>query len=438
MLALAFNNDTSRSLTLYGLALLGSGIRNVDINSVDPGNPTVSSLMTPARWYFLSVTSFVIPMGIQTVLFPWLLAIELQLGARELGLGQMALQIPALFLILIGGFLADRLDARKMLITLHLIAILPPLTLALFISQGALSFTLMIMYALSMGVVTAFSQPARDKLLSAIAGNQIQRTVTIVMGLTFGAQIVGFAIASLTESTGAELLFVVMAIILLSGMLAAFKLPASPGNPDRSSSMGESIAEGLYIVLESEKMRATAIMLATLSLFYGGTFLVLNPLIVRDVYQGGATEIALSFACFMSGTVITSVALVARGGLKNPGLGLLLAVSIGGVMLALAATGLPFVGYLAVLIAWGSCGGVAMSMGRTIVQELAPESHRARVLSVLSLANVGVLPFGALLMGFCADYLGILNSFLVATAGAWLMTAYVATRTRLAHLELDT
>ena len=202
--------------------------------------------------------------------------------------------------------------------------------------------------------------------------------------------------------------------------------------------MGASIAEGIRIVLESEKMRATAMMLATLSLFYGGTFLVLNPLIVRDVYEGGAKEISLSFACFMSGTVITSVALVARGGLKNPGFGLILAVSIGGVLLATAALGLPFIGYLAVLIGWGSCGGLAMSMGRTIIQELAPESHRARVLSVLSLANVGVLPFGALLMGFCADYLGILNSFLVAVAGAWSMTAYVATRTRLAHLDSAT
>ena len=394
--------------------------------------------MTPARWYLLSVTSFVIPMGIQTVLFPWLLAIELQLGARELGLGQMALQIPALFLILIGGFLADRLDARKMLMFLHLIAIVPPLSLALLISKGGLNFGWMLTYAVSMGVVTAFSQPARDKLLSSIAGNQIQRTVTIVMGLTFGTQIIGFAIASLTEAAGPELLLILMAAILLSGMFASSKLPVSPGNPDRSVSMGASIAEGIRIVLESEKMRATAMMLATLSLFYGGTFLVLNPLIVRDVYEGGAKEISLSFACFMSGTVITSVALVARGGLKNPGFGLILAVSIGGVLLATAALGLPFIGYLAVLIGWGSCGGLAMSMGRTIMQELAPESHRARVLSVLSLANVGVLPFGALLMGFCADYLGILNSFLVAVAGAWSMTAYVATRTRLAHLDSDT
>lgn len=383
----------------------------------------------------LSVTSFVIPAGIQTVLFPWLIAIELQLGAKELGLGQMALQLPALFLILIGGFLADRLDARKMLILLHLVAVAPPLCLALLIENGALSFSWMIVYALSMGVVTAFSQPARDKLLNSIAGNRIQRTVTVVMGLTFGAQIIGFAIASSAESNGPEILLVLMACIMASGMYSSSRLPPSPGNPGMGVSMGAAIVEGLGIVWHSKKMRASAILLGAISMFYGGAFLVLNPLMVRDLYQGGSEEISLSFAMFMSGTVLTTVALVSMGGVKNPGLALIIAVLAGGVTLAIASLGLSFPGYLATIFVWGCCGGLAMSMGRTIMQELAPESHRARVMSVFSLANVGALTFGAAIMGFSAEYIGILNSFLVAVAGGWVTTLYVAIFTPLAHSE---
>tara|TARA_R110002073_G_scaffold47089_8_gene128050 strand:- start:1715 stop:2866 length:1152 start_codon:yes stop_codon:yes gene_type:complete len=382
----------------------------------------------------LSVMSFVIPAGIQTVLFPWLIAIELQLGAQELGLGQMALQVPALLFILIGGFLADRLDARKMLILLHLIAVVPPLCLALLIENGLLSFAWMIVYALSMGVVTAFSQPARDKLLNAVAGNRIQRTVTIVMGLTFGAQIIGFGIASSAESNGPEILLVLMACVMVSGTYSSARLPPSPGNSSMGGSMSAAIFEGLRIVWYSEKMRASAILLAAISMFYGGTFLVLNPLMVRDLYQGGSEEISLSFAMFMSGTVLTTIALVASGGVKNPGLALIIAVIAGGVMLAIASLGLSFYGYLATIFVWGGCGGIAMSMGRTIMQELAPESHRARVMSVFSLANVGSLTFGAAIMGFSAEFVGILNSFLVAVAGGLATTLYVATCTWLAHV----
>ena len=76
-----------------------------------------------------------------------------------------------------------------------------------------------------------------------------------------------------------------------------------------------------------------------------------------------------------------------------------------------------------------------MSMGRTIMQELAPETHRARVMSVFSLANVGSLPFGAALMGFSADIIGILPSFLIAVAGGWGAVVYTATATKLAKVQ---
>lgn len=378
-----------------------------------------------------------IPLGIQTVLFPWILTIQLGLGATELGLGQMALQLPALFLILIGGFLADRFNAKKMLMGLHLAAAVPPIVLAVLIASGYLSYVWMLGFALATGTVNAFSQPARDKLLSSIAGTEIQKTVTIVMGLTFGAQILGFGVASFADVVGPEVLLVLMAVLLVIGLATSNRLPDSSAQQRLSSdtAIGDAIKDGIRIVLQSEPMRASAILLASISLFYGGTFMVLNPLIVRDLYGGGAAEISLSFAMFMGGTIITTVALVMRGGVKNTGLSLMVGVVLGGCMLLIASLGLSWTGYLATIFTWGCCGGLAMSMGRTIMQELAPESHRARVMSVLSLANVGSLPFGAALMGLSADSIGILPSFLLATAGGWASVVYIALRTNLARID---
>lgn len=374
-------------------------------------------------------------MGIQTVLFPWLITIELGLGASELGVGQMALQIPGLFLILIGGFLADRFSAKKMLMSLHLVAALPPVALAILISLGHLSYWWMLLFALVTGTVNAFAQPARDKLLSSVAGTEIQKTVTIVMGLTFGAQVIGYGAASFTDVVGPEVLLVMMTVLLASGFFTAAQLPEAHSLASAPTNMGEAIKDGLRVVWYSESMRASAILLASISLFYGGTFMVLNPMMVRDVYSGGAPEIALSFAMFMSGTILATVGMVVRGGMRNTGLALMWGVALGGVMLLIASLGLAWPGYLATIFAWGCCGGVAMSMGRTIMQELAPETHRARVMSVLSLANVGFLPFGAAMMGFSADFIGILPSFLLATAGGWASVLYIYLRTNLSQIQ---
>ncbi len=81
------------------------------------------------------------------------------------------------------------------------------------------------------------------------------------------------------------------------------------------------------------------------------------------------------------------------------------------------------------------CGGVAMTLGRSIVQEAAPASHRARVMSVYSLANFGGMPIGSLLLGFCAGALGPLDALLVPAACVLAVTVLVATATPLWRLE---
>ena len=384
----------------------------------------------------VGVITFVIPMGIQTVLFPWLIAVELAKSAERLGFAQMSTQLPGLCLILFGGVLADRIDPRKILIAVHCIAALPALALVLLLSAGQLSYAVMICYAILMGTVTAFAQPARDGMLNRIADGALQRAVIIIMGLTFGAQIFGIMAAGMAGDIGPIPLLIGQSTIFLTGAFAAFKLwPANSPNSPQDSHPVADIKDGLSVVFRSERMRSVMILLTFMSMFFGGTFMVLNPIIVRDVYQGSAFEISLSFAVFMCGTIAMTVILVSIGGLKNQGRGLLLALCFGGLILSIAAIGLPFWGYLLILFLWGISGGVGLSMGRTIMQEEAPESHRARVMSVFSLANLGGMPIGAVLLGYCASGLGPLNSLFVAVAGIWIASLLVFLTTNLAISE---
>ena len=75
----------------------------------------------PLRWYLTSTASFLLPAGIQMVLFPYLIAVVLHEPAQTVGIAQMAGSLPALFLILFGGVIGDRFDQRRILIVLHLV-----------------------------------------------------------------------------------------------------------------------------------------------------------------------------------------------------------------------------------------------------------------------------------------------------------------------------
>jgi len=364
------------------------------------------------------MASFVISMGLQMVLFPWLIVVELNESAQSLGFAQMSTQLPGLVLIMFGGLLADRVDPRKILIIVNCLIAIPPMMLVYFIAVENLSYEILVIYALLVGAATAFIQPARDSLLSVIARGELQKTVTISMGLGFGGQGLGFFIASFAELSGPiALLLLQSSFFLFSAFAGLMLIPASAKTPLVASPALREIKAGFKIVFGSEHLRPTFILLTFMSMFFGGAFMVLNPIIIRDIYGGGAQEIAMSFGVFMLGTVIISIFLVASGGIKNQGRALLLALSGGVIFLGSTSQHLPFMGYLSALFCWGLCGGIAMSMGRSIMQIHAPEMYRARVMAFFSIANLGGMPIGAMIMGYSISQIGALNSIYVSVGG---------------------
>src|SRR4051794_18392714 len=158
------------------------------------------------------------------VLFPWLVAVLLHETADRVGLAQMAGALPALFLILFGGVVGDRFDQRRILIALHVFGALPPFVLALLIGSHRLSYALLVGYALIGGVVGAFAQPARDALLSRVAGDRIQHTVTLLMSMQFGVQILGIGLASLADRTGPVPLIATQCVVMALGAFAASRI----------------------------------------------------------------------------------------------------------------------------------------------------------------------------------------------------------------------
>jgi MFS family permease len=55
---------------------------------------------------------------------------------------------------------------------------------------------------------------------------------------------------------------------------------------------------------------------------------------------------------------------------------------------------------------WGLGGGVAMTLGRGLVQRYAPPDKVARILSIFTLGTMGGAPAGAVLYGVLAHAIG--------------------------------
>lgn len=395
------------------------------------------SAQAPLNWYLASTACHLIPGGIQQVLFPFLVAVVLHESAERVGIAQMSWQLPALFLLLIGGVLGDRFDQRRILVTTHLLAGIPPLVIAYFIFGEQLSFAMLFVYGLVGGVFTGLSQPARDALVNRVAGDRIQRTVIVVMTMQWTLQIVGFAIASLADSVGVVPLMLFQSAVMMLGAFAVMRVAVPAAAPvEKHEAPLLAIRSGIKEVAQSAVIRPAVMLNTAIGVFFAGGYVVLLPLIVRDVYAGTAVDISWAFAANILGTVAASLWMLRRGGVARPGRAVFLALTSGCFVLLLAQLEFSLIGFYVVIFFWGLGGGVCMNMLRSIVQAASSTTHRARVMSVFSLGLLGGMPIGSLLMGYCAAAIGALPTLVVPAVGVLAAVVYVYATTDFAAVEI--
>lgn len=404
-----------------------------------PPAPPAAARPGPAlgyRWFAGGVASWFGAWGMQQVMFSWLVVGELRASPEWVGIAQTSTMLPAIALLLVGGAAADRLDARRLLAGLHLAAALPVALLAVAVGAGALSIGGLIAYGVAMGVVMAFSNPARDSLLSRVAGEDVMRAVTGATIVQFGAQGLGTLLAGAARWIGSPPTLLLQALVIGLGALATRRLPPTPVEARaHGASAVREVTEGLRFVLGTPGLRVVLVCLCGVGLLFMGPFLVVFPLVVRDVYGGDVDRLSVVLMLFPLGTIMGSGVILLRGGIRRKGRALLAALACGAVALATAGQGLPYAGFLAATLAWGLAGSVFMNCSRTLFQQAAPPERRARVLSVNQLGFMATAPLGSLLAGFVSGLVGPLPTLVLFGTGMLLLVAVVATTSTVPRLE---
>lgn len=375
--------------------------------------------------YLGGQASWYLSLGIQFVLFPYLVAQELHESAARVGIAQMTLMAPSLLFILLGGTVADHGDVRRILMRVHALAAVPPAVLTIILMTGHLSYNVLIGYALAMGTLSAFAMPARDSALTRIAETGIQQAVTLAMSTQMVSQLVGMLIVAFAAVIGAPVLLLFQMVVLLAGAFATQKLtPLPPAHTGHDTSRWAQILDGIAAALENKIVFALICLNFAVGLFYVGSFMVVLPLMVRDTFNSTDAQFPVRFAminiAFWGGTIAATFALLKMGHIKWRGRVMIGAVIAGLVILAAMSLAMPFWVLCLLCFLWGIGAGTTMTMGRTIVQLAARASHRARVLALYQLGFSGGAPIGSLIMGFIIGSLGIHQAVLLP-AGAMIL-----------------
>jgi MFS family permease len=278
------------------------------------------------------------------------------------------------------------------------------------------------------GVVNAFDIPARQSLIVDMLEDRADLPNAIALNsfLFNGARLVGPALAGLTVAlAGAGVCFLLNGISFLAvvAALAAMRMKPPVRKPTQMH-LRRELREGFSYVMGSQAIRLILLMIALMS-FLAMPYAVLMPVFAKDVLHGGEQVIALLGPSF--GRDPEHAGALALGLLTAaPGIGALLGAlflasrtDILGLRRIIAvAAGLFGAGLVAfslspslwlsllILVPVGFGMLVALASGNTLVQSLADDDKRGRVMSFWMMSFMGMAPFGSLLAGLLARNIG--------------------------------
>ncbi len=343
----------------------------------------------------------------QVVAQSWLIY-RLSGSSTLLGMVNFAGQIPVFVLSPLGGYVADRWDRRSVIIATQTASMILALTLGILTLTGEIRIWEVFVLSALLGMVNSFDIPARQAFLGEMVGRQdMINAIALNSSIFNGARIVGPAIAGiLVARIGEGWCFFgngVSYIAVLGGLLA-MKLPKFQAPPTKQSAW-HTIREGFVYVGRTAPVRGLLILVGVLS-FAGLPYFVLMPIFADRILHAGASGLGVLMGIGGTGALVGALLLASRTGLK----GLTRWAVWGMAIFAVAMATFSLSGQIwlsaSALFVMGFSGMIQMGAANTLVQTMAPDHFRGRVMSVYSMMYMGVGPVGGMLAGLAADQIG--------------------------------
>jgi MFS family permease len=346
------------------------------------------------------------------------LVYQLTGSALLLGAVNFLQGVPALFLSLLGGVLADRIERRTLMLVTQTIQMLLAFLLAGLTLAGVVRVEHVMVIAFLVGLVNAINTPVRQGIVSDLVPREdVQNAVAVSAAQFQISQLLGPAIAGVVvanASAGWAFLLNGLSYIAVIISLVLLRLPPWKG-PARRLSMWQSAAEGVRFVFRHEVLATLVLIAAVPAMFGRPGQQSLMPVFADEVLHVGAQGLGILMSATGAGALVGALVAASLGGFRRRGLLQLVMGIVYGVALALFAVSRQLALSLAFLFIGSACSMIFNSINQAFLQTLAPDEMRGRVLSVLTLTTFGLMPLGSMIAGAAAEIWGA--SAVVAAGG---------------------
>lgn len=344
----------------------------------------------------------------QTVAMSWLVY-RITGSALLLCLTAGAQQLPVLFLSPIAGVWADRVNRRHLLVLIQSLAFVQALTLAALTLTDAVLVPHLIALALFLGVITAFETPTRQAfLLELIERREDLPNAIALQSMQFqSARFVGPSVAGLLLAAfGEASCFVVNALCYLA-IIATYAVVRVKPRESANAGAGwwQQLTAGFIYAFGFTGSRRLLLLLAAMGLFTA-PWSSLMPIFAAETFGGDSGTFGFLIGAVGLGAIAGTLALAGRASVR--GLGRVIAATsvLAGVGLTGFSLSTTLWLSLTLLGAFGAGLVVTAASINTILQTIAEEDGRARIISMYVMCFLGFAPIGNFIAGALAEAIG--------------------------------
>jgi predicted MFS family arabinose efflux permease len=340
-----------------------------------------------------------------------------------LGLDLFLGQLPIIMFSLFGGVFADRLDRRKMLLASQYIQMTCAFLLAILFVTHVVQVWHILALSFVVGLGQSFGGPAYSALLPTLVGPEDLANAIAMNSIQFNlARVLGPAIGGVTYTAlGATWCFTLNGVSYLAVILSLFMIHVKFVPSKTREPVLTSMAEGIRFIRRRDGMSAL-VVLAFCTTLFGFSLAGFLPVFVQTVFHRGPETYTLLLVFSGSGSICGALIVAAMEKFKGQQrLTILILAFLGFAIAAFALSKwLPLSCLLIFLTGLAIMASASLMLA--LVQVIATDAMRGRVMSVYNLAFRAGIPLGSLILGKLIPIFGVST----ALAGAGLILVVVS------------
>ncbi len=361
------------------------------------------------RLYFIGQCISVTGSWMQSIAMSWLIY-RLSGSVVLLATINVITQLPSFFISPFAGVLLDNINRKRMLIITQACFMLEALCLAVLMFTGWIEVWHILVLGLFVGIINAFDSPTRQSMVLDLVDRKedLSNAIALNSAIFNGARLVGPSVGGLLVAAfGEGWCFLINGISYIAVIWAIVLMNLKYNSKQkREANIFEQLKEGARYAFGFLPIRTLLMMIGMIS-FFGMPFLVIIPAYVREILHGSSQTMGFLMSSFGAGALLSAIYMAARKSVLGLGKVLTLCCllfSIGIITIAYV----PW-SWLVYIIAFPTGFGLIASMAsvNTLLQTLAEDNKRGRVMSFYSMALIGMAPLGSMLFSAIEKICGL-------------------------------